>query len=157
LTPSIKPSKKYQLENKVVALDKQAQSTLSTAVSVGAELAKAEIELNSKLMEYEPESSVIEALSNRVNNLRSNLHKCNQAVSAGADRISLPVEKLPQLQENTLIYCATKNFGTSQNLSRNSTLSGSYSGAKRYTHNRTSGLAIVPFEKSGPSRNLLSF
>jgi len=151
-----KAIEKYQLENKVGALDKQAQSTLSTAVSVGAELAKAEIELNSKLMEYEPESSVIEALSNRVNNLRRQFTQMQSGGISGADRISLPVEKLPQIAreyanllrdqkilEQVKIFLETQHYQEAiQEQSDIPTI-------------EPLELAIVPFEKSGPSKKFI--
>jgi uncharacterized protein involved in exopolysaccharide biosynthesis len=146
----------FQENNKIIGLDKQAQSTLASAVSVGAELARAEIELNTKLVEYEPESSVIESLQNKVSNLRRQFTQMQSGGINSSDKISLPVEQLPKLVrqytnllrdqkilEQVKLYLETQHY--QEAIQEQSDLSVV----------ETIDTALIPQEKYSPSKKLI--
>jgi uncharacterized protein involved in exopolysaccharide biosynthesis len=87
----------FQTENKIVGLDKQASSVLGNAVGVGSELAKAEIELKSKQLEFDESSPIIKAYQSRVQNLRQQYERIQSGGLTSSDKYSIPINKIPGL------------------------------------------------------------
>lgn len=87
---------KFRQENKIIALDDQSQAILNNATSIGSELAKAEVELNLKLLEYEPQSQIIKSSKEKVSTLNAQYQKIQKGGLA-KDYFSIPLENVPTI------------------------------------------------------------
>jgi capsule polysaccharide export protein KpsE/RkpR len=87
----------FQTKNKIIALDEQSKAILSTAINIGSELAKSEIELALYQSEYEPNSPVIQALRDKIQKLREQYNKVQSGGLTGTEAFSIPLEKMPSL------------------------------------------------------------
>lgn len=88
---------RFQTENKVLALDQQTQAVVTSAGALGAELAKAEIDLQLARQEMQPGTPVIQQLEQRVSALRLQYQRAQMGGSQDNDRYSIPLQKLPKL------------------------------------------------------------
>ncbi|MEJ5286214.1 MAG: hypothetical protein CH6_2351 [Candidatus Kapaibacterium sp.] len=87
----------FQRKNKIIGLDEQSKAILSTAINIGSELAKAEIELSLYQTEYEPNSPYIKALKEKVQKLREQYQKVQTGGLVGNETYAIPLEKVPSL------------------------------------------------------------
>jgi len=87
----------FQQKNKIIGLDEQSKAILSTAINIGSELAKAEIELSLYQSEYEPNSPYIKALKDKIQKLREQYIKVQSGGLTGTEAFSIPLEKVPAL------------------------------------------------------------
>lgn len=87
----------FRLNNKVLTLDEQSQAVLNNAVNVSTELAKAEIELNLKLQEFEPNSPAVKLYKEKINNLRNQFQRTQMGGIGNNDKFSIPLSEVPSL------------------------------------------------------------
>ncbi len=87
----------FQSKNKIISLDEQSRAILSTAINIGSELAKSEIELSLYQTEYEPTSPVIQALKEKIQKLREQYSKVQSGGLTGTEAFSIPLENVPNL------------------------------------------------------------
>ncbi len=87
----------FQEKNKVLAIDEQTKSILSSAVSLGSELSKARLELGFLLQEYEPNSPKVIAQQNKVKNLEDQYLKTQEGGIVRSDKFSIPLGLVPSL------------------------------------------------------------
>ena len=87
----------FQSQNKVLALDKQTQAIVTNAITIGSELAKAEIELNLMLQEYEPNSPAARIQKEKVANLRSQYNRIQSGGLTTSDEFSIPLQSIPNI------------------------------------------------------------
>ncbi|MCX7735287.1 MAG: Wzz/FepE/Etk N-terminal domain-containing protein [Candidatus Kapabacteria bacterium] len=88
---------KFRQKNKVIEIDEQSKVILGSAVTVGAELAKAEIELSLKQQEYEPNSPMLKPFREKVENLRRQYQKIQRGGISSSDDFSIPLNEVPTL------------------------------------------------------------
>lgn len=88
---------KFRQKNKVIEIDEQSKVILGSAVTVGAELAKAEIELSLKQQEYEPNSPMLKPFRDKVENLRRQYQKIQRGGISSSDDFSIPLNEVPTL------------------------------------------------------------
>ncbi|HPI19587.1 MAG TPA: Wzz/FepE/Etk N-terminal domain-containing protein [Candidatus Kapabacteria bacterium] len=88
---------KYQSENKVLAIDKQTQAIVTNAITIGSELAKAEIELNIMLQEYETTSPTIRIQKEKVANLKNQYNRIQSGGLTSNDEFSIPLQNIPNI------------------------------------------------------------
>lgn len=89
--------KQFQKEHKVLALDDQVTAIVTNAVSIGSELAKAQIELNMVKLDYKASSPQVEMMSNRVESLKEQYQKVQQGGLVSSDGFSIPLDEIPTL------------------------------------------------------------
>ncbi len=87
----------FQRKNKVIEIDEQSKAIVSTAINIGSELAKAEIELALYKNEYEPNSPIIKALEDKIQNLRQQYSKVQTGGFTGTEAFTIPLEQVPSL------------------------------------------------------------
>ncbi len=87
----------FKRKNKLLALETQSQATVQQAVSVGSELAKAQIELQSKLLEYGEDAAVIDVYRKKVSTLRNQFQKMQSGGAVEGDKVSLPLGDVPAI------------------------------------------------------------
>lgn len=87
----------FREQNKLLSLDEQSQAVLTSAISTGSELAKAEIELQLALTEYEPSSPLIQALKEKVQTLRNQYDRIQSGGLLGTESFAIPLKSLPSL------------------------------------------------------------
>lgn len=87
----------FQSKNKIISLDEQSRAILSTAINIGSELAKSEIELSLYQTEYETTSPVIQAIKEKIQKLREQYLKVQSGGLTGTDAFSIPLENVPNL------------------------------------------------------------
>ena len=146
----------FQRSNKLVGLDKQAQSTVSSAIGVGAELAKTEIDLNTKLIEYDDNSPIISAYKKRIADLKGQFNRAQSGGIIAGDRYSVPLEQLPLLVrqytnmirdqkvlEQVTVYLETQRYQEAIQEQND------------YSSVEPIDRAIVSPEKTGPPRKLI--
>lgn len=87
----------FQKKNKIIGLDEQSKAIVSTAINIGSELAKAEIELALYKNEYEPNSPIIKALEDKIQKLRQQYTKVQTGGFTGTEAFAIPLEQVPSL------------------------------------------------------------
>ncbi len=88
---------KFRQRNKIIEIDEQSKVILGSAVTVGAELAKAEIELSLKQQEFEPTSPMLKSFREKVDNLRKQYQKIQRGGISSGDDFSIPLNEVPTL------------------------------------------------------------
>ncbi|NQW29240.1 MAG: hypothetical protein HQ472_01845 [Ignavibacteria bacterium] len=89
--------KQFQRDNKVLALDDQVTAIVTNAVSIGSELAKAEIELNIVKMDFQNSSQQVQLMQKRVESLKEQYQKVQQGGLVSTDGFSIPLDQIPTL------------------------------------------------------------
>lgn len=87
----------FKRKNKLLVLETQSQATVQQAVSVGSELAKAQIELQSKLLEYGEDAAVIDVYRKKVSSLRNQFQRMQSGGANDGDKVSLPLGDVPSI------------------------------------------------------------
>jgi len=88
---------KYQSENKVLAIDKQTQAIVTNAITIGSELAKAEIELNLMLQEFEVTSPTVRIQKEKVANLKNQYNRIQSGGLTSSDEFSIRLQNIPNI------------------------------------------------------------
>lgn len=87
----------FREQNKLLSLDEQNQAVLTSAINTGSELAKAEIELQLALTEYEPSSPLVQAIKEKVQTLRNQYSRIQSGGLLGTESFAIPLKSLPSL------------------------------------------------------------
>jgi capsule polysaccharide export protein KpsE/RkpR len=87
----------FQLSNKVFTIDDQTKAIVSSAVSIGTELSKAQIELAAIKQQYQPNSAIVQSFEQKVNSLQSQYEKAQNGGIAPVDKYSIPLGNVPHL------------------------------------------------------------
>ena len=90
----------YQKNNKILYLDKQAQSILTETVAIGSEMAKAEIELKVIANEYNTSSPYYQAYLKKYTELKAQYERSQRGGLSGNNDYSIPLSDLPELIRN---------------------------------------------------------
>lgn len=87
----------FQRENKVLAIDEQMQAIVESAITIGTDLSKAELERTLLSLELQPNAPEIKLVDKKIEALR----ELYQRVQAGGitenDGFSIPLNKAPEL------------------------------------------------------------
>lgn len=86
----------YQREHKILSLKEQTSAIIGNAVAIGAELQKAQIELNLARRDYSSGSTMLEAYENKVKYLREQYEKV-QLGGIADDEFSISLDKMPSI------------------------------------------------------------
>ena len=92
----------FQTTNKVLTIDDQTKAIVTNAVSIGSELAKAQIELTEALQEFQPGSSIVNAYTQKVSQLQAQYAKVQSGGLTESDRFSIPLQNVPKLARRYL-------------------------------------------------------
>lgn len=95
-----KAIEEFQRKNKIIGLEEQSKAILSTAINIGSELAKAEIELSLYQTEYEQNSPIVQALRDKIQKLREQYTRVQSKGLTGTETYSIPLEEVPTLFRN---------------------------------------------------------
>ncbi|MCX7880720.1 MAG: hypothetical protein N2517_08670 [Ignavibacteria bacterium] len=87
----------FSKANRIIGFESQSQAILTSAIQIGSELSKAEIEYQILSTEYEPNSPIIRTLKEKINKLREQYQKVQSGGLTGTEAFALPLEKLPSL------------------------------------------------------------
>ncbi|MBK9250008.1 MAG: hypothetical protein IPM69_18360 [Ignavibacteria bacterium] len=92
----------FQTDNKVFTIDEQTRAIVTSAVGVGAELAKAQIELSAVQQEYQSSSPMVDAYKQKVNELQAQYDRVQSGGLTNSDKFSIPLQKVPVLARRYL-------------------------------------------------------
>lgn len=92
----------FQMVNKVFTIDDQTKAIVSSAVGLGSELAKAQIELAAVQQEYQTSSPMVEAYRKKVSELQAQYNRVQSGGLTGTDKFSIPLQKVPTLARRYL-------------------------------------------------------
>lgn len=87
----------FREKNKILAFDEQSQAILGSAIEIGAELARAEVDLQLALTEYEPNAPIVKSLQEKVQKLRNQYERVQSGGLTGKETFSIPLTKVPAL------------------------------------------------------------
>lgn len=87
----------FQRANKIIALDEQMTAIVTNAVTIGAELAKAELELAMVQQDFMSSSPQVQLLQRKVSALREQYARVQDGGLVQTDAFSIPLTKAPQL------------------------------------------------------------
>jgi uncharacterized protein involved in exopolysaccharide biosynthesis len=87
----------FQDSNKVIALDDQMAALVNHAVTIGTELATAELELAMVRQDYSPNSPQVVLLEKKVSALREQYDRVQRGGLVDSDGFSIPFSEVPQL------------------------------------------------------------
>lgn len=87
----------FQTKNKVIALDEQMVALVNNAVTIGTELATAELELSLAKQDFARNSPQIEYLEKKISTLKSQYDKVQKGGLVQGDEFSIPFNKVPAL------------------------------------------------------------
>lgn len=87
----------FQLANKVFTIDDQTKAIVSSAVSIGTELSKAQIELGALKQQYQPNSQVVQSYEQTVKSLQEQYAKAQTGGITEQDKYSIPLGNVPHL------------------------------------------------------------
>lgn len=87
----------FQKKHKVLELEKQTEAIMGSVTTIGADLAKAEIELNLKLQEYDANSPMVQPYKEQFNKLKSQYSRIQRGGITGSDDFSVPLPQVPSL------------------------------------------------------------
>jgi len=90
----------FQRANKIIALDDQMTAIVSNAVTIGAELAKAELELAMTQQDFTPSSPQVQLLQRKVSALREQYARVQDGGLVKSDGFSIPLSKAPVLMRS---------------------------------------------------------
>lgn len=88
---------KFQTENKVFALDEQMAAIVNNAVTVGTELAKAQLELAMVKQDFQSGSPQVQFMEQKVRSLQEQYDRVQQGGLVTSDGFSIPFAEVPAL------------------------------------------------------------
>lgn len=88
---------KFQTENKVFALDEQMAAIVNNAVTVGTELAKAQLELAMVKQDFQTSSPQVQFMEQKVRSLQEQYDRVQQGGLVTSDGFSIPFAEVPAL------------------------------------------------------------
>jgi tyrosine-protein kinase Etk/Wzc len=87
----------FRIDNKAFEIEEQAKAVLTNAISVGSELAKAEIELKLKQQEFDGNAGNLNFYLNKVGKLKEQYSDVQSGGLSGKDQFSIPLKNIPGL------------------------------------------------------------
>ncbi len=87
----------FRSEHKIFSIDNQSEAILGNAVTLGAELAKSEVDLNLKLLEYEPNSAIVQSAKRKLDNVKEQYGRVQTGGIGSGDLYSIPLNQVPSL------------------------------------------------------------
>lgn len=88
---------KFQTENKVFALDEQMSAIVDNAVTVGTELAKAQLELAMVKQDFQSSSPQVQFMEQKVEALQAQYNSVQTGGLVTSDGFSIPFSEVPAL------------------------------------------------------------
>ncbi|RPI67511.1 MAG: hypothetical protein EHM43_07790 [Ignavibacteriae bacterium] len=88
---------KFQMENKVFALDEQMSAIVDNAVTVGTELAKAQLELAMVKQDFQSSSPQVQFMQQKVEALQAQYNSVQTGGLVTSDGFSIPFSEVPAL------------------------------------------------------------
>ena len=89
----------YRKANKLYSLDEQSTAIITNAISIGSELAKAELDLNLKQLEFENSSPIIKSAKEKYKSLYQQYQRIQGGGIAKKDEFSIPLQEVPRLMK----------------------------------------------------------
>lgn len=93
---------RFQKENKIIGLEEQTKAIVESAVDIGSQLAKMQVELQVARQLYQPGSSVIQQYEQQLSALAQQYYKTQSGGLTSSDKFSIPLEKVPALTRRYL-------------------------------------------------------
>lgn len=95
----------FQKSNKVLAIDEQTQAIVTQAIEVGSQLAKADLEKNLALLEYQPNSPQYQFYNRQRELLGEQYRKIQSGGLTKDESFSIPLDDVPKLiKEYTTLF-----------------------------------------------------
>ncbi|PKL86825.1 MAG: hypothetical protein CVV22_01675 [Ignavibacteriae bacterium HGW-Ignavibacteriae-1] len=88
---------KFQIENKVIAIDEQTQAIVTQAIEVGTLIVQAELELNLARLQYNTASPQVSFHENQLKLLKDQYSKIQYGGLTPTDAFSISLDKVPTL------------------------------------------------------------
>ncbi|GAB1430183.1 hypothetical protein MASR2M18_10160 [Ignavibacteria bacterium] len=93
---------RFQKENKIIGLEEQTKAIVESAVDIGSQLAKMQVELKVARQFYQPGSPVIQQYEQQLASLAQQYDKTQSGGLTSSDKFSIPLEKVPALTRRYL-------------------------------------------------------
>ncbi len=146
----------FREQHKVLELESQTQAIIEHAITVGAGIAKKEVELavaRASLSENQPEVQIIKK---ELQQLRSQYDRIQEGGLVEGDEFSVPLQSIPELSQKYLSFVAdievlTKIDGFMQMERANETMSE----LKDVATIQVLDQAVVPEKRSAPRRGMM--
>ncbi len=87
----------FQNEHHIFTPEKQAEAMVSSDISIGTELAKAETELRLAREQYQDNTPMVAALESKVAGLRQQYLNVQSGGLSGGDQLTIPIDVLPKI------------------------------------------------------------
>lgn len=87
----------FQRENKVLAIDEQMQAIVESAIAIGADLSKAELERTLLSLELQPDAPELRLVNKKIESLRELYQRVQGGGITENDGFSIPLNKAPEL------------------------------------------------------------
>ncbi len=87
----------FQSKNQVLEIEAQTTAIIGNAVNIGAELSKAELELQLKLQEFSPNSPAVQPYRKLVETLKGQYQSIQRGGIVKSDDFSIPLKQVPRL------------------------------------------------------------
>lgn len=87
----------FQRENKVLALDEQMQAIVESAITIGTDLSKAELERSLLSLELQPDAPELRLVDKKIQSLRALYDRVQKGGITENDEFSIPLNKAPEL------------------------------------------------------------
>ena len=95
----------FQKSNKVLAIDEQTQAIVTQSIELGSQLAKADLEKNLALLEYQPNSPQYQFYSRQHELLSEQYRKVQSGGLTKDESFSIPLDDVPKLiKEYTTLF-----------------------------------------------------
>jgi len=89
----------FQRENKVLAIDEQMQAIVESAITIGTDLSKAELERTLLSLELQPNAPEIRLVDKKIEALRQLYDRVQAGGITENDGFSIPLSKAPELMK----------------------------------------------------------
>jgi len=146
----------FQNKNQVLEIEAQTTAIIGNAVNIGAELSKAELELQLKLQEFSSNSPAVQPYRQLVETLKSQYQSIQRGGIIKSDDFSIPLKQVPKLireyrdlirdqkiLEQVNLYLETQNYQEA------------IQEASDITTVEPLDLAMIPITNSSPNRKMM--
>jgi len=87
----------FRAEHNIYSIEDQNQAIMNNAVTLGSELARAEIELNLKRLDYDETSPIVMSAKRKYEGLLEQYRRIQTGGIASSDEFSIPLDSIPRL------------------------------------------------------------
>jgi tyrosine-protein kinase Etk/Wzc len=146
----------FQSSNQVLEIEAQTSAIIGSAVDIGVELSKAELELQMKLQEFSPNSPAVQPYRQLVETLKNQYQNIQRGGLIKSDDFSIPLKQVPKLireyrdlvrdqkiLEQVNLYLETQNYQEA------------IQEASDITTIEPLDTAIIPITNSSPNRKMM--